>query len=84
MGIIKNVQTDVDLDGSLASAETAEAFLFRDAAAGAQITETGAFSFSDALAATGAGAQVTADGAFSFSDSLAARNFFEGFDDYSL
>jgi hypothetical protein len=54
--VIKNVETNVDLDGSLASAEaSADATGFdyniAETETFAQVTTTGAFSFSDALAA---------------------------------
>jgi len=58
--ITKNVATNVDLDGSLASAE-------------ASADSTG---WDYNLAETETFAQVTTDGAFSFSDALAAGNFF--------
>jgi hypothetical protein len=73
--IQKNVTFDVVKN---ASAETAEAFLFRDAAASAQVTTDGAFSFSDSLAATNvrldgslASAEAAAAG-FAFSESLSS------------
>jgi hypothetical protein len=58
--IEKNVATNVDLDGSLASAEASADSVGWDY----NIAETETF------------AQVTDSGAFSFSDALAAGNFF--------
>jgi len=54
--IVKNVATNVVLDGSLASAEasadsTGWFYNIAETETFAQVTETGAFSFSDALAA---------------------------------
>ena len=54
--VVKNVATNVDLDGSLASAEaSADAtgfdFNIAETETFAQVTDSGAFSFSDALAA---------------------------------
>jgi hypothetical protein len=54
--VVKNVATNVDLDGSLASAEasadsTGWDYNIAETETFAQVTETGAFSFSDALAA---------------------------------
>jgi hypothetical protein len=57
--VLKNVETNVDLDGSLASAE-------------ASADSTG---FDYNIAETETFAQVTTEGAFSFSDALAAGNF---------
>lgn len=57
--ILKNVATNVNLDGSLASAEAS----------------ADAVGFDYNIAETETFAQVTTDGAFSFSDALAAGNF---------
>lgn len=57
--IVKNVATNVDLDGSLASAEAS----------------ADAVGFDYNIAETETFAQVTTEGAYSFSDALAAGNF---------
>lgn len=57
--VVKNVATNVDLDGSLASAEAS----------------ADAVGFDYNIAETETFAQVTTEGAYSFSDALAAGNF---------